>query len=226
MRKLGIIGGMGPRATALLYSRIISLQKVNSDQEYFDVVIWSQPSIPDRTAYILGRINESPAKHIEKAARELAKMGMDVLCVPCLTAHSLFAEIHFTLPVINMFTLTLDALIESNRKKVGLLATEGTYASGAFEKLAQARGIELLVPSRNDREDLMHAIYKRLKLKSGEVVDAFELSAVKSMLDGKVDAIIAGCTELSLLHIDNDIAPLWLDPLELLAQRCVQECES
>ena len=224
MKKLGIIGGMGPKATALLYNRIIALQNVRTDQEYFDAVIWSQPSIPDRTAYILGRMDENPAKHIENAAHELARIGMDILCVPCLTAHVLFEEIHFTLPVINMFTLTLDALITSKRKKVGLLATEGTYVSGAFEKLAQTRGIDLLVPSKSDKEDLMHTIYKRLKLNSRERVDASAISAVKNMLERNVDAIIAGCTELSLLHIDSAIAPLWFDPLELLAQKCVQEC--
>ena len=225
MKKLGIIGGMGPRATALLYNRIISLQKVNSDQDYFDAVIWSQPSIPDRTAYILGKTEESPAKHIEKAANELAKMGMDILCVPCLTAHSLFGEIHFTLPVINMFTLTLDSLQKSNRMRAGLLATEGTYVSGTFEKLAQKYGIELLVPSKSERENVMNTIYKHLKLKSDEALGVSAISSViESMLDRKVDAIIAGCTELSLLRIDDAIVPFWLDPLELLAQKCVQEC--
>jgi len=108
--------------------------------------------------------------------------------------------------------------------KVGFLATEGTYASGVFEKLARNYGIELLVPSRDERENLMDTIYKRLKLKSGDKVESSTIPAIKSMLDRKVDAIIAGCTELSLLHIDNTIASLWLDPLELLAQKCVQEC--
>jgi len=197
---------------------------VNSDQEYFDIVLWSQPSIPDRTAYILGRIAENPAEHIEKAANELARIGMDILCVPCITAHCLFEEIQFKLPVINMMTLTLESLHASNRMKAGLLATEGTYASGVFEKLAGTYGIELLVPSRDERENLMDTIYKRLKLKSGEKVETSTIPAIKSMLDRKVGAIIAGCTELSLLHIDNTIASLWLDPLELLAQKCVQEC--
>ena len=55
MEKLGIIGGMGPAATARLLSRIVELTAADRDQDHLDVTVLNRPSVPDRTAFLLGR---------------------------------------------------------------------------------------------------------------------------------------------------------------------------
>jgi len=61
LKKLGIIGGMGPLATAYFYRRIVELTPASTDQEHIETLIYSCPSVPDRTAYLLSSRREVPA---------------------------------------------------------------------------------------------------------------------------------------------------------------------
>ncbi|MDX9821902.1 MAG: hypothetical protein RBT20_08205, partial [Syntrophales bacterium] len=56
---IGVLGGMGPEATAAFFLRIIRATDVRRDQDHFRVLIDSNPKIPDRTAAIRGE-GESP----------------------------------------------------------------------------------------------------------------------------------------------------------------------
>ena len=53
MKKLGIIGGLGPMATAYFFELVIQMTDVQVDQEHIEIWIHNCPSIPDRTSYIL-----------------------------------------------------------------------------------------------------------------------------------------------------------------------------
>src|SRR5699024_11272640 len=69
---IGIIGGMGPEATANLFMKIIKATKVKEEQEHFRVIIDSNPKIPDRTKAILGK-GQSPVNAIVDIANNLDK---------------------------------------------------------------------------------------------------------------------------------------------------------
>ena len=60
MKTLGVIGGLGPMATAYFLRRIVEMTDARTDQEHLDVIVLNRPSIPDRTAYILDRTKPSP----------------------------------------------------------------------------------------------------------------------------------------------------------------------
>ena len=60
MNRLGIIGGLGPMATAYFMELVTKMTQADTDQEHIDMIIYSRPSIPDRTKYILGESKESP----------------------------------------------------------------------------------------------------------------------------------------------------------------------
>ena len=77
MKKLGIIGGMGPMATADLYRRVIELTPADSDQEHIETWIGSVPQIPDRTAYLLGTSCENPLPKMVEVGKSLRDQGAD-----------------------------------------------------------------------------------------------------------------------------------------------------
>ena len=60
MKSLGIIGGLGPMATAYLLQLIIEMTDAKTDQEHLDVIVFDRPSVPDRTSYILDPEKPSP----------------------------------------------------------------------------------------------------------------------------------------------------------------------
>ena len=86
-KTIGIIGGMGPLATADLFEKIVGHTKAACDQEHLHVVIDSNTNIPDRTAALLHG-GADPLPELTGSARRLEAMGADVLIMPCNTAQN------------------------------------------------------------------------------------------------------------------------------------------
>lgn len=106
-KKVGIIGGMGPLATADLFEKITHLTKADADSKHIHVIIDSDTSIPDRTAAILG-LGPDPTDELKAAAKRLENAGADILLMPCNTAHYFYPAIQASTkcPILHMLRLT------------------------------------------------------------------------------------------------------------------------
>ncbi len=225
MKTIGIIGGMGPLATADLYTKIINFTVAEKDQEHVPVIIDSNPLIPDRTDYILHG-GESPLPEIVKSIRRLEAAGCDFLIMPCNTAHHIIDEIKTTtkIPFINMMEETVKIVARDYPgEKVGLLATDGTAKSGAYHRYFEPVGVDVIIPKEH-QEDVMDYIYQGVKTGNLEKDLNGIKMAVHEMEAMGATIFILGCTELSAVSqkirtIEND----FLDPLEILAVRAIQE---
>ena len=72
-QRLGILGGMGPQATQDFYQRILDRTDASCDQEHLPTLIWSDTSMPDRTAAILGGDVEGCYRRLLDGARLLER---------------------------------------------------------------------------------------------------------------------------------------------------------
>ncbi len=221
-KTIGVFGGMGPEATVLFFQRVVELTPAQSDQEHIPIIIYNQPQIPDRTQAILGQ-GESPAPALQKGIAVLENAGAEFICIPCNTAHHYFQELLevATAPIINL----IDCVVEYGMKtvprlqKVGLLATIGTIKARLYQNAFARRNVEVLHPEAWELNDLQ-SILSRLKSKNRESF------AVQKMAEGLVDkgaeAVILGCTELSLIAAELRL-PVWVfDSTEILAQKAVR----
>ena len=93
MKKLGIIGGLGPMATTYFLYLLTQMSLAEKDQEHMEILMHSKPSIPDRTRYILGLSSENPAPEMIEIGQELKNMGAELLAIPCITAHYFHDEL-------------------------------------------------------------------------------------------------------------------------------------
>ena len=136
MNMLGIIGGLGPMATAYLMQLLTQMSDAGTDQEHMEIVVYSKPSIPDRTQYILGKSDRSPVPEMVLAGRKLVEFGADLIAVPCITAHYFHDELErqIGIPIINAITETVQCIEQEEIDRVGLMATDGTIQSGLFQK--------------------------------------------------------------------------------------------
>ena len=129
MKTLGILGGMGPMATACFMERITAMTAADTDQEQIPVIVYSNTQIPDRSAYLLGRPQaENPVTALRQTAHFLDG-ACDYIAMPCVTAHAFYTQIQQELShavLFNMVELTVQSLKAQNIKKAGLLATDGT----------------------------------------------------------------------------------------------------
>lgn len=226
-RVIGIIGGMGPEATADLYMKIIKATKVEKDQDHFRVVIDGNPKIPDRTEAILGD-GESPLEEIIKTGKSLEKLGVDLCCIPCITTHYFIEEIQKELPfkIVNALE-ELDIYLKENYPDVtsiGVLATTGTMKTRIFNKYLS--DFNIIYPTEEtQKEKVMESIYGDKGIKRGYLVGKplnYLQEASKELIDKGAEVIIGGCTEITLSlkpeHIDKPL----IDPMEIVAKRVVR----
>ena len=222
-KTIGIIGGMGPLATADLFEKIVGHTKAACDQEHLHVVIDSNTNIPDRTAALLHG-GADPLPELVKSAGRLEKMGADVLIMPCNTAHNYYDGIAaaVSVPVLHMVRLTAWALVERGVKKAGLLATDGTVRTGIYQKSFAGSGVELLTPDEAGQRAVMEMIYQGVK--AGDM--AFDAQparqAMERLLAAGAEVLILGCTELPLAVKLYGIALPAVDPTLELALEAIR----
>ncbi len=227
-KTLGILGGVGPLATIYFADLVIKMTEAKSDQEHIPMVILNHASIPDRTAYILDRTKPNPVPVMAADAKQLQNDGCDFIVIPCNTAHFFFDEIQKSVkvPLINILEETVAYAQKTvpNLKTIGILATEGTIASGAYQNVIQSHGLEYRIPSAEDQESLMDIIYNQVK--AGEKVDICEfLRIVGELKKAGSDAVILGCTELSIIKKDFNLnKPDIVDSMECLARASILAC--
>jgi aspartate racemase len=222
---IGILGGMGPEATAALYMNIIRATKVEKDQDHFRIIIDSNAKIPDRTPAIIGD-GENPIPLMVETGKNLQKAGVDFIIMPCNTAHHFFDQLQSKLnvPILHMIKLTALYTRENypQIKKAGLLATDGTLASMIYEKTFAAEGINIIKPEFESQKSVMKAIYNYIKigdLKPGKT----KLHTIsKELIDKGAEIIICGCTEVSLVLHDGDLNVPVIDPMHVLALNSVK----
>lgn len=225
MKKLGIIGGLGPMATAYFMQLITEMTDAKTDQEHIEIFVHSIPGIPDRTKYILGESKESPLPFLLEAGRGLIDQGAEVLSIPCITAHYFENDLKsLPVPCIDSLVETGQYLSTSSIGKVGIMATDGTIKSRLFDDALSRFGIECILPGAEGQKKVMHLIYENVK--AGKLADMPLFFEVKEeLLDKGAEIVILGCTELSVIKRDNDVGEKVLDVLDVLAKASVKACK-
>ena len=224
---VGVIGGVGPLATAYFLDKVVRLTVAARDQDHLDMIVFDHAAIPDRTAHILDPSADDPGPVMADDARRLEAFGADFLVIPCNTAHNFTDEVEgaVAVPVVSIIEVTADeaqARVPGLRS-AGLLATSGTASSGVYQRALAARGVECLRPDDGDQAMVMEIIYDQIK--AGRPADVGALrDVVHRLMDRGAQVIVLGCTELSVVAEDQDLLedPRYVDSLDVLARRAIE----
>lgn len=218
---IGIIGGMGPAATLDLLEKIYANSEADCDQLHLRVLADIDPTIPDRTAAIIGSEGrEELVRHLLHNALGLIQQGAEVLAMPCNTAHAFlkYFQGELSVPLINIINVSVEYILKKKWKRVGLMATDGTLAARLYISELQGQGIEVITPSEENQAVLMKAIYAfkggETKLSAKAAVDVYG-----SLLSAGAQQVIAACTELPILLRGQEHV---VDPTYLLARSLIQ----
>lgn len=224
--KLGVIGGLGPMATAHFMELVINMTKAGCDQEHLEMIIYNCPQIPDRTSYILGKSDENPLPKMLEIGKALKDQGADIIAIPCMTAHYFHEELNEQIgaSVLHGIKLTAQTLKSAGVLRVGIMATDGTISSQIFQSAVEELGMEAVIPEPEYQQKVMKIIYEDIK--AGVIPPVEEFMEIKDYLvkDKGVQAIVLGCTELSLIKKAYDLGDGIIDTLEVLASASVLAC--
>ncbi len=225
-KMLGVLGGLGPTASAHFYSLLTEFTKASCDQEHIDIIMCSITSIPDRTAFINDNSHENPLGQLKRYIKLLSDIGANIISIPCNTAEYFYYELQkiTQAPIIKTSFETVSFAFNNGAKKVGIMATEGTLKSNIYQNTCEKFNLKYEIPSKTSQDILNKIIYEKIKKSLSPGVSDF-LYVAEELCSKGCDSIILGCTELSLVPCSDIFEKYnFIDSLTVLAIRSVELC--
>jgi aspartate racemase len=196
----GLLGGLGPKASAVFLNSLYSYpQKVAYEQELPCVVMLSDSTIPDRTTFLLDGKENDLFQELCHRLDSLEKINVDKISILCFTAHYFQKDIERRYNnFISLIDLGLKSIMEENQEKTLLLCSKATYRLKIFQKSPYWPLAEpyLLIPNEHDQEDIHHIIYN---IKIGKNMSTVCSRLNRIVQSYKTKSVLIGCTDLHIL---------------------------
>lgn len=223
---LGVLGGMGPAATAEFQRLLAEKAPADCDQEHPRMIVYSYTAIPDRTTYLLGK-GPDPEPFLLDGIRTLERWGADRLAVTCNTAHHFIDEFLakglISVPVIHIIDETIRTCRERSPKGAWLTATLGTINTGIYQRHAAACGYRFLLPDVGMRDEI-HAVTDLVKAGRQEEAGTRYRDIVERLWAIERIPVVQACTELPVAWQRAGLpAEMGISSLEALADGCIRE---
>ncbi len=223
---LGVLGGMGPLATADFLKKLIEETPAQRDEDHIPAIVYSVPQIPSRPAAILaGGVSPLPA--MLEGIRVLKHAGARVLAIPCNTAHYWFEELvrDGTLPIVHIAEAVLAELSarEFRAGNVGLIATEGTVAAGFFQQRLRAIGLSIITSTEREQREWVLPAIDAVKRNALDLAHPLAVRACESLCERGADLVVLACTEtpMAMDHAPHSVTTRCVDATRALAKACV-----
>ena len=220
-----ILGGMGTMATESFVRLINHRTKASKDQEYLNYVLFNHATVPDRTAYILDREQESPMPYLLDDVEKQNLLKPNFIVLTCNTAHYFFDELQAAteIPILHMPREAANELVRQNTTgKVAILGTEGSMKAGIYEKEVRQLGFEAVIPDAQLQAKINHLIYHDIKESDYLNKELYYEILAEVVARFDCEKIILGCTELSLMqeYVGENEYPV-IDAQSILADQTI-----
>ncbi len=220
-----ILGGMGTMATESFVRLINHRTKASKDQEYLNYVLFNHATVPDRTAYILDREQESPMPYLLDDVEKQNLLKPNFIVLTCNTAHYFFDELQAAteIPILHMPREAAYELVRQNTTgKVAILGTEGSMKAGIYEKEVRQLGFEAVIPDAQLQAKINHLIYHDIKESDYLNKELYYEILAEAVARFDCEKIILGCTELSLMqeYVGENEYPV-IDAQSILADQTI-----
>ncbi len=224
---LGILGGLGPMST-VYFCELLNLHTAAArDADHIDMLISSRATTPDRTAYIIDKSAPDPLPVMLEEAHRLERAGVDLIVVPCNTAHYFLQSLQMQVkvPFLSMIGQAVRvAKLRYPGQKAGILATTGTLDAGVYSRAVMDEGVEVVLPDEEQRRYLMSVIYDGVK--AGKMpTDPEPFNAVLREMESRgAGYFILGCTELPVAVQALGLKNNFVDATTELAKAAIEYC--
>lgn len=201
MRRVGILGGMGPEATILIMQKVLAGVQARDDADHIPLIVDQNPQVPSRIAHLIEGTGADPAPVLTDMARRLVAGGAQALAMPCNTAHHYAGAIRaaVAVPLLDMIALSVAhaASLVPRGGVVGVLASPAVRKVGLFDAMLAERGLSALYAQD---EAAMLAAIRQIKAQGPQPQARQTLLAASAELHqrGAMVQMIA-CTEFSLI---------------------------
>ncbi len=227
MKVIGLIGGMSWESTVPYYRLINETIKERlGGLHSAKLVLYSVDFHEIEQLQHAGNWQEAGAL-LADAARVLEAAGADFLVLCTNTMHKVAPAIEaaVSIPLLHIADATADQIRQAGLSSVGLLGTRFTMEQDFYrERLQQRHGLNVLIPEQDDREIVHRVIYDELCL--GTVTDAAREDyrrIIGNLVARGAQAVILGCTEISLLVGQQDAPVPLFDTTSIHARHAAEQ---
>jgi len=200
MKRLGILGGMGPAASAEFVTRLIRQTPAGHDQEHIPFVLWNEPRIPDRSTSMRNGDNQ-PLLWLLQGIQALKTVGCDRVVIPCNSAHFWYDDMaKMGVPITHIVDSIADELrvLHLENSTIGVMGTQGTIEHGLYQSRLQSQGWQCIVPDCNEMDLFVQPAIDLIKAGKIQESQLLLMKVIHSLIDRGARAVVLGCTELPL----------------------------
>ena len=225
----GVVGGMGPLASAEFVKTVYEFSLRGREQDSPTVILYSDPTFPDRTDAFLRGEDEALLAQLSVAIRQLCEMNASRIVLCCMTIHHLLPRLapDTRRKIWSLLDVIADGFeADADRQRL-LLCSNGTRRLQLFENHPRWRFFKdrLVMPRDEDQERIHRDLIYTIKL-NPDVGALFPL--LEQMLEKyRVDSFVAGCSEIHLLAKQYAASggrghDACLDPLTIIAREMAE----
>ena len=209
MKKIGLIGGVGPESSTEYYRLIISLfQKKLDTKDYPELTIHSI-NMTEMLSYVFNNQLDKLINFLVDRIKILELSGVDYVAIASNTPHIVFDNLvqQTRIELISIVEETCKVIKSHGLKRVGLFGTKSTMTNGFYNKVANNYGIEIIIPNLENREYIhdkymnelgFNKINSDTKRKLIEIIDEMEDNE-------SIEGLVLGGTELPLILNQSDL---------------------
>lgn len=208
MKKLGLIGGIGPESSIVYYRMIIQeFQKKTGSKDYPEILI-NSINMTEMLSYVFQNRLDELVDFLIKKIEPLKKSGIEFCAIASNTPHIVYEEIasKINIPIISIVEETCKEIQKKGIKKVGLIGTISTMSNGFYQKVAKKSGIEIIIPEPLN-QDYIHEKYMS-ELVFNKIIPDTKTRLIEIVNDLKnkanIQGLILGGTELPFILCQKD----------------------
>lgn len=207
MKKIGIIGGIGPQSTIDYYLSLISLYQKRFETDHYPEIVIDSIDMTKMIGHGQSGDFAAMIDLLVNAARNLHRAGADFGVIASNTPHVVFDEVASAspIPLISIVEATCAFIEQLSMKKVGLFGTYFTMQNDFYKKVIDKYNIQLFVPTNDEQLFIHDRIFHELEFGviSQDTKDEYKKIIERMKKDHAIEGLILGCTELPLMFRDE-----------------------
>jgi aspartate racemase len=200
IKKLGVLGGMGPAASAEFMIRLVAQTPAKRDQDHIPTILWSDPTVPDRSTSMRNG-DDKPLPYLLDGLRGLKAAGCKLIVIPCNTAHFWFHEFNkINVQIIHIVDSVADALrdVDVIDSTIGVMGTQATVELGLYQYRLNKLGWDCIVPTKLEMDSLVQPAINLIKANCIDEAHIMLMTVIHSLISRGAKAVVLGCTEIPL----------------------------
>ena len=209
-KRLGVLGGMGPAASAEFMVRLVAQTSAVKDQDHIPTILWSDNTVPDRSTSMRNG-NDKPLPYLLKGIQGLISAGCNLIVIPCNTAHFWFKDMEkqasWNAKIVHIVDSVADSLRDRKvtNAKIGVMGTQASIELGLYQYRLNKLGWDCIVPTKEEMDTLVQPAIDLIKANCIAEAHPMLMTAIHSLIDKGAKAVVLGCTEIPLSIRENTV---------------------